>query len=132
MREITVPDLTSAQTMLGTPEVYRGRTVREFQQLKTDNDSVPTAAREFSRTDRLLIRVPVYGPGGTTPPISVHLLNRGGSAMNEIQTVPSSRPGAQQIEMPLAGLAPGEYVIEIKAGGDAGEAQELIGFRVTA
>jgi VWFA-related protein len=132
MREITVPDLTSAQTTLGTPEVYRGRTVREFQQLKTDNDSVPTAAREFSRTDRLLIRVPVYGPGGTTPPISVHLLNRGGSAMNEIQTVPSSQPGAQQIEMPLAGLAPGEYVIEIKAGGDGGEAQELIGFRVTA
>jgi VWFA-related protein len=132
MREITVPDLTSAQTTFGTPQVFRGRTVREFQQLKTDADGVPTAAREFSRTDRLLIRVPVYGPGGTTPPISVHLLNRGGSAMNEVPTTPSSKPGEQQIEMPLAGLAPGEYVLEIKTSGDGGDAQELIGFRVTA
>src|SRR4029078_10120179 len=66
VREITVPDLTGAQTLLGTPELFRARTVRELQQLKADANAVPQAAREFSRTDRLLIRVPVYGPGGTT------------------------------------------------------------------
>lgn len=131
MREISVPDLTSAQTTLGTPEVFRARTVREFSLLKADGDSVPTPAREFSRTDRLLIRVPVYGPGGTTPALSVHLLNRGGAAMNELPAAPSSKPDARQIEMPLAGLAPGEYVLEITAGGDSGETKELIGFRVT-
>ena len=56
VRKITVPDLTSAQTTFGTPEVFRARTVREFQQLKADADAVPMAGREFSRTDRLLIR----------------------------------------------------------------------------
>jgi VWFA-related protein len=132
IREIIVPDLTSAQTLLGTPQVFRGRTVREFQLLKADADSVPIPGREFSRTDRLLIRVPVYGAGGTTPALSVHLLNRAGSAMNELQAAPSSKPGEQQIEVPLAGLAPGEYVLEIKAGGDGGEVKELLGFRVTA
>ncbi len=131
VREILVPDLTSAQTTLGTPEVFRARTVRELSQLKADGDSVPTPGREFSRTDRLLIRVPVYGPGGTTPALGVHLLNRGGAAMNQLPAAASSRPDAQQIEVPLAGLAPGEYVLEITAGGEGGEAKELIGFRVT-
>jgi hypothetical protein len=35
------------------------------------------------------------------------------------------------MELPLAALAPGEYVIEIKATGDGGDAKELVGFRVT-
>ena len=73
MREITVPDLTSPQTSLGTAELFRGRTVREYQQLKADPDAVPLAAREFSRTDRLFVRVPAYGPGGTTPAVSAHI-----------------------------------------------------------
>ncbi|HEY2149799.1 MAG TPA: VWA domain-containing protein [Vicinamibacterales bacterium] len=132
VREITVPDLTSAQTTFGTPEVFRARTLRELSQLKADVDAVPSPGREFSRTDRLLVRVPAYGPGGTTPALSIHLLNRGGSAMNELPAVPSPTPSIQQIEVPLSGLAPGEYVLEIKAAGDGGEAKELVGFRVTA
>ena len=132
MREISVPDLTSVQAAIGTPEVFRARTVREFTQLKADADAVPSPGREFSRTDRLLIRVPVYGPGDSSPPLSVHMLNRGGSAMSELTVAPSLKPSVQQIEVPLAGLAPGEYVIEIKVGADGSDAKELIGFRVTA
>jgi VWFA-related protein len=132
VREITVPDMSSAQTTVGTAEVFRARTPRELAQLKADVDAVPSPGREFSRTDRLLIRVPAYGPGGTTPVLSIHLLNRGGSAMNELPSTPSSTPSIQQIEVPLSGLAPGEYVLEIKASGDGGDAKELVGFRVTA
>jgi VWFA-related protein len=129
VREINVPDMTGAQTVLGTPEVFRARTVREYQQLKTDVDPVPLAAREFSRTDRLLIRVRVYGPGGTSPALSVHVLNRSGSPMSELAAQPAPNAGAQQFDLPLAGMAPGEYVLEIKA--TDGDARELIGFRVT-
>ena len=38
--------------------------------------------------------------------------------------------GELQLDVPLSGLAPGEYVVEIKAG-DEGDAKELVGFRVT-
>ncbi|HMB79473.1 MAG TPA: VWA domain-containing protein [Vicinamibacterales bacterium] len=130
-REITVPDLTSAQVMLGTPAVLRARTAREFQQLRTDGDAVPVAGREFNRIEHLLVRLPTYGPGGTTPALSVHLLNRTGQAMNELKAEPSPRPGEQQIDCPLAALPPGEYVLEIKAGDQDGAATELVGFRVT-
>jgi VWFA-related protein len=130
VREINVPDLTSAQTVFGTPQLFRARTAREYQQLKTDPDAVPVAGREFSRTDRLLIRVPAYGPGATAPALSVHILNRAGQPMSELPSAPAAKAGEQQIEVPVAGLAPGEYLIEIKANGEGGEAKELLGFRV--
>jgi hypothetical protein len=129
LREITVPDLTAAQTVLGTPEVLRARTVRELQQIKADPAAVPFATREFSRTDRLVIRVPVYGPGNTAPTLSVHLLNRAGQPMSEIPAA-STTPGVQQIELGLASLAPGEYVLEIKAAGNGADVKQLVGFRV--
>jgi len=131
-REIAIPDLTSTQTMIGTPEVLRARTARELQQLKSDPAGIPIAAREFSRTDRLIIRVPAYGPGGTTPALSVHLLGRAGNAMSELAPAPAPTAGMQQVELPLAALAPGEYVVEIKATGEGGEATEHVGFRVTS
>jgi VWFA-related protein len=130
-REISVPDLTSAQATMGTPFVLRARTAREFQLLRTDADAMPLAGREFSRIEHLLVRVPTYGPGGTTPTLRVHLLNRAGAAMNELNAEPAPRPGEQQIDLPLAALPPGEYVVEIKAGDQDGEATELVGFRVT-
>ena len=130
-REISVPDLTSAQAVLGTPSVLRARTAREFQQLRTDGDAVPVAAREFNRIEHLLVRLPTYGPAGTTPTLRVHLLNRAGSAMSELKAEPAPRAGEQQIDLSLAVLPPGEYVLEIKAGDQDGDATELIGFRVT-
>jgi VWFA-related protein len=131
-REIAIPDLTSTQTMIGTPEVLRARTARELQQLKSDPAGIPIAAREFSRTDRLIIRVPAYGPGGTTPALSIHLLGRAGNSMSELAPAPAPTAGMQQVELPLAALAPGEYVVEIKATGEGGEAIEHVGFRVTS
>jgi hypothetical protein len=131
MRELSVPDLTTPTALLGTPVVFRARTVREYQQLKADANATPIATREFSRTDRVLVRVPTYGPGGTAPALSVHLLNRAGQPMSEIQAAPGPMPDAQQLELQVSGLAPGEYVLEIKAAAEGGEATELVGFRIT-
>jgi hypothetical protein len=127
-REIAVPDLTASDVIIGTPEVLRARTARDYQQLKNDPDAVPLPSREFSRTDRLLIRVPAYGPGNIAPTLAAHLLNRGGQVMSELQIGPSAAPDIQQLDLPLAGLAAGEYLLEIKAG----DLKELVGFRVTS
>jgi len=130
-RELTIPDLTAAKPTLGTPSVLRARTLPELNRLKADPDAIPTPAREFNRTDRIVVRVPVYGPGGTAPPLKVHILNRGGTPMNELPVTPSARPGEQQIELGVAALPPGEYVLEIKTGDQDGDAKELVGFRIT-
>ena len=70
VRELTIPDLTTPQTTIGTPQFFRARNVRETQQAKTDPNAVPTAQREFSRTDRLVVRVAAYGPGVNPPTMS--------------------------------------------------------------
>jgi hypothetical protein len=68
----------------------------------------------------------------TTPAVTAHLLNRTGQAMSELQVTAGASGSVQQIDLPLAGLAPGEYVVEIKATGEGGEAKELVGIRVTS
>jgi hypothetical protein len=131
-RQLAVPDLGVSQTSLGTPALLRARTLPEFQQIKADSQAVPIVAREFIRSDRLLVRVPAYGPGGTVPALGVRLLNKAGQSIRELAAASSGAPGVQQIEVPLAGLAPGDYLIEIKAPGDGGDATEIVGFRVTS
>src|SRR5262249_24894118 len=107
-REITIPDLTGPRS-LGTPSILRARTLPELNKMKADPEAIPTAAREFSRTDRLVVRVPTYGPGGAAPELKVHILNRAGDPMNELRAGPSPKPGEQQIDLAVAALPPGEY-----------------------
>ena len=65
--------------------------------------------------------------------MSAHLLNRAGQPMSELPVTPPADPSVDStIDLPLAGVAPGEYVLEIKATGESGEAKELVGFRVTS
>jgi len=131
-REITVPDLSSPQTTLSTPEVYRVRTARELQQLKADAQATPTIAREFARADRLLVRVAAYGPGDSAPQVSAKILSRTGQAMTPLTVTPAAVGGSMsEFEVPLAALAAGEYIVQIDATGAGGSAQELVAFRVT-
>ena len=125
-QELAVPDLTALERSVSTPQLFRARTPREWQTSAADANAIPTIAREFRRTERLLVRFGVYGTGA--PPPTARLLNRAGQRMAEIPVQPSSL-GAQmhQLDVPLAALAPGEYLIEIAAG----EAQQLVAIRVT-
>ena len=40
--------------------------------------------------------------------------------------------GQVQLDVPLSSLAPGDYLVELKAKGSVGEAKQLIAFRVTS
>jgi VWFA-related protein len=133
IRDITIPDLTSPQFLLGTPELFRARTVRDFQQLKADADAVPTASRDFSRTERVFVRVSAYAPGSASAMLKARLLNRAGQPMMDLPVTPApASPGPAQIELPMSNLPPGDYIIEITAGADGEGAKELVGIRVTA
>ena len=67
-REVKVPDFTQVAVSFGTPRLYRGRTVRELQAIRAMPSVAPAVDREFSRADRLLIRIDAYAPGGVVPP----------------------------------------------------------------
>ena len=117
--------------VLGTPEVLRARNAREFRSLETDS-AVPVASREFSRTERLLIRFAAYAPAGARPAVSARLLSRMGQPMRDLPVVSTAEPAAENaIDLPLAGLAAGDYIVEVEAASAAGEAKDRVAFRVT-
>jgi hypothetical protein len=133
VRELTVPDLTMPQVSIATPQVFRARTLPELQRLKQDPAAVPTAGREFSRTERVFVRVPAYTPGGTPPKVAAKLLNRAGKPLGDLPTTPGATPEAPaSFDLGLSNLAPGDYGIEITVSSEAGEAREVIAFRVTS
>jgi VWFA-related protein len=129
-RDVDVPDLSTARKVLITPQIMRTRSAREFRAATADPDAAPAAGRDFSRTERLLIRVPAYDPGGGPPRVSIALLNRWGQTLRELAPMPDA-PGAPQFDLPLAAFAPGDYIIQITATGAAGETKEAINVRVT-
>jgi hypothetical protein len=133
-REVAVPDYSAPEVRLSTPQVFRGRTPREMQTVRSDPAAAPAAAREFSRAERLLVRVDAYAPGGQAPTLSAKLLNRTGKPMADVTAKPvEAVAGRFEIEMPLAALAAGEYLIELTATATGGgSVKELVAIRVTS
>lgn len=125
---LTVPDFTTVQVSMSTPRVFRARTVREAQAFKADAAATPTADRSFSRTERLIIKVSAYAPGGQDPALSARLLNRSGSEMADVPVQESGAEGV--VDLALAPLAAGDYLVELNARTDSGTSQELVAFKI--
>jgi VWFA-related protein len=128
-QSLTVPDYSRTQISFGTPRVFHARTAREALQIRNNVDAQPSAAREFSRAERLLIRFDAYTQDGAKADVTARLLNRQGTAMSDVP-IQTAEGKPLLIDFPLASLAAGEYVIELNAKSPSGAAQQLIGFKV--
>jgi VWFA-related protein len=130
-REVTVPDLTSPDVTVATPRVFVARTAREFQALKAEAEPTPTALREFRRADRLLIRFNAFGKPDGPLTLSAKLLNKQGQKMSDLPvTAPAIEPQGQ-VDLPLASLPVGEYLLEVSASSQGEKpSTELVAFRV--
>jgi hypothetical protein len=132
MQEVEVPDLSAPELQVTTPVVLRARTVKEFRDLSADQTAVPTPNREFRRTDRLIMRFEVFGPGNAMPKVTAKLLNRTGQPMSDVPLAGQPAGSGFQLDLPLAGMAAGEYLVEVAATTDAGSARQLVAFRITS
>jgi hypothetical protein len=108
----------------------RARTAREFRTLEADA-AVPVSSREFSRTEHLLIRFRAYGAAGGAPAVSAQILDRAGHAMRPLTVTPVTASGDYTIDLPLAGFAPGDYPLEVKAASGAREVTDRTPIRIT-
>jgi len=129
VRDVVVGPL-SGPLVLGTAEVLRASSARAYRALEADATAAPVAARVFSRTERLLIRVPVYAADQSAS-LKASLVSKPGTSMRALPVTRSLRPDVYEIDLPLAGLAAGDYVVELTARGPAGEANDVVAFRVT-
>jgi hypothetical protein len=126
---VELPDYSAPEPTISTPRVHRARTARDVQLLQADAAAVPTVGREFSRTERLLIRFETYAPGGVTVTPVARLLNRAGDTIAELPV--SSRPaGGHAVDVGLNTVPPGEYLVQLVAPSATGEASTLVAFRI--
>lgn len=127
-REWIVPDFTGVDPAISTPRLHRARTARDIQTFKAAATLVPETNRSFSRIERLLVRFDVYGPGAAAPVL--RLLNRNGDKISEWPVTPRADAG-HEAEVPLSGVPPGDYLIEIASSADQGATKALVAFRIT-
>ncbi|HJO38825.1 MAG: VWA domain-containing protein [Vicinamibacterales bacterium] len=128
-----VQDFTGTEVTLGSPRVFRAQNAFEMRQLRTDPNPIPETGREFRRTDRLLVHVEAYGPGTAVPEVTARLLNRSGQSMADLPVqVPTEASAPYVLDLPLASLAPGEYLISLTAAMADASAEQLIAIRVTS
>ncbi len=132
-RTIEVPDFTEPKPRLTTPRVYVARNAREFQAIKADASAPPTATREFRRTERLLLRLYAVAPGSAAGSVTyaARLLNRQGVRMMDLQVASPPAGEAATLEVPLASLPAGEFLIEVTVkSADGADTTELVAFRM--
>ena len=129
-RTVEIPDFTGTDLVLSTPSFVRARNEMEWKAVVDDVNVVPTASREFRRTDRILIRFEAYAAGDAQPEVKARLLNRGGEPMHplDVRAAESGRP--YQVDLRPAHLPPGDYVIELSASSPTDEVTQLVAFRL--
>ncbi len=90
---------------------------------------MPVIEREFRRTDRLLVRVGAQS-GTATPALTARMLNREGGQMS-VLPVTAGPGGLSQVDVSLAALPPGDFLIEVAAKDGGEQTATLIAIRVT-
>jgi VWFA-related protein len=128
---LEVPDFTATEALITTPFVFRGRTARDLQQLRTQAAPMPTTVRTFARAERLLLRFAAYGPGGTTPTLTMRVLNKLGDSMAAMPPPTLTDAKLFESEFSLSAFPPGEYLIEIVADANGATTKKLLAIRVS-
>ena len=128
VRTVTVPDFSAGALTLGAPVVVRARTAREWHDVSS-GEATPYAGRDFSRTDRLLVRVSLFGGDVSAARVEARLLSRLGTPL---LSLPVTRPSDDrcELDLPLSGIARGEYVLSVEATRGPEQAHALVPLRV--
>lgn len=127
---VDVPDFSSTEPQITTPFVFRGRTARDLQQVRAQTTPMPTTARTFTRAERLLLRFSAYAPGGTTPTLTMKVLNKQGASMASMPPPTATANQTFESEFSLSAFPPGEYLIEIVADASGTTTKKLLAIRV--
>ena len=126
---IQVPDFARAPVSITTPVVLRARTPLELRAIQAEPDPQPFGGRQFERTDRIIVRFSLTGPAAADATVTVNLLGRRGArlAALPLKTLPGR---GYELDLPIASIARGEYVIAVDASHGADQARTLVSFRV--
>jgi VWFA-related protein len=126
---IEIEDLGDEPIALATLRLARARNILEYRALAAQDPIVPAASRAFHRTDRVLVEAMCYAAGSEPVDLSVALLEKGGRELAPLG-VPALVNGRARFELPLTSLAPGTYILRVRAAAGDNHAERLTAFRL--
>jgi VWFA-related protein len=128
VRVVEVPDASAPALALTTPVVYRVRNVADMRAVMSELPPV-YAGRDFTRTDRLMVRFATYRTIEDGR-VSATVLSRAGVKLVDLPVAADPARGGYTIDLPLFSIARGEYILSIEARRDGERAEALVAFRV--
>ena len=129
-RTIAVPDFAAVDLGISVPILLRARSVAEARIISAAPQPMPFAGREFIRTDRLFVRFAIRGAAASEAAVSAQLTNKTGTALLPLPVVRMERAAEYQIDLPLASIARGDYLISIAARQGDERVRALVPLRV--
>src|SRR4029450_3616671 len=127
----TVPDFSTPDPQITLPQMFRAPNPYQMGLIRKAESPLPSATRQFSRSERLLLRFDVYGPGKLPPQVTLRLLSRAGTPLSDLPA-PTLLSGATfESEISLATFSPpGDFILEVTATSGSEKVTKLIGMRI--
>jgi len=130
-RTVTVPDVQKTTLALTTPILSRARNSAEYRTMSSAPDPVAFAGRDFTRADRLLLRVAAYGTAATDAEVTAQLVGPRGTTLAELPIHSEGEGAGFRLDLPLSSLATGEFIIAIAARNSTERVETLVPLRIS-
>ena len=124
-QQFAAPDWGNLALGMSTPRFYRAQSLQEFRAIQAAADPAPTATRQFSRSDRVLVAVECYtSKPGALPRLEAHIQTREGRELAALP-VPALEQGRVRFEVPVGSLGQGTYILRLRAALETDQVEQL-------
>ena len=130
VRAVPVPRPARASLAFGTPVVFRARNPLELRALNEDPQPPVYAARDFDRSDRLRVRVQLYGTASGDASVSARLLGARGKALADLLVQTRDKGGIYEVDLTPSSISRGEFVIAITAVKGSERVETMVPIRI--
>ena len=113
VRTILVPDSPSPKLAVMPPDVWLVRKPADLKAVQSGTPPPPETAREFARSDRIVMKIVLEGEGVPAAALSIGLIDRRGKRLTDLPF--TGVANGWLLDLPLQSIARGDYLIEIAA-----------------
>jgi hypothetical protein len=129
-RTLVVPKADLSTIALSTPVMFRARNPVEVRALAADARLPIYAARDFERSDRLRVRVTLYGTSTDGCVVSARLLGTRGVFLSTLPIQQSATPGVYDVDLVASSISRGDFIIAIQAEKGGERVERMVSFRI--
>jgi hypothetical protein len=129
-RTLIVPRPDLSTIALSTPIMFRARNPVELRALSAEAMPPVYAARDFERSDRLRVRVTLYGTSTDGSVVSARLLGTRGAFLSTLPIQAAGTPGVYHVDLAASSISRGDFVIAIQAEKQGERVERMVPIRI--